>query len=53
MWSSRKRRSRWHGGELGPSRKEQLLDAPELLPGRNDPCPCGSGMKHKKCCGAA
>lgn len=18
---------------------------------RNDPCPCGSGMKHKKCCG--
>jgi len=20
--------------------------------GRNDPCPCGSGLKHKKCCGA-
>ena len=20
-------------------------------PGRNDPCPCGSGKKHKKCCG--
>ena len=19
--------------------------------GRNDPCPCGSGMKYKKCCG--
>lgn len=19
--------------------------------GRNDPCPCGSGRKHKKCCG--
>jgi uncharacterized protein len=19
--------------------------------GRNDPCPCGSGQKHKKCCG--
>jgi hypothetical protein len=18
--------------------------------GRNDPCPCGSGLKHKKCC---
>ena len=18
--------------------------------GRNDPCPCGSGQKHKKCC---
>lgn len=21
--------------------------------GRNQPCPCGSGRKHKKCCGAA
>jgi SEC-C motif-containing protein len=20
--------------------------------GRNDPCPCGSGKKFKKCCGA-
>lgn len=19
--------------------------------GRNDPCPCGSGQKYKKCCG--
>lgn len=19
-------------------------------PGRNEPCPCGSGMKYKKCC---
>jgi SEC-C motif-containing protein len=23
------------------------------VPGRNDPCPCGSGRKHKRCCGAA
>lgn len=23
--------------------------APEV--GRNDPCPCGSGKKYKKCCG--
>ncbi|HEX5756559.1 MAG TPA: UPF0149 family protein [Arenimonas sp.] len=23
------------------------------LPGRNDPCPCGSGKKFKKCCGSA
>lgn len=22
----------------------------KMLPGRNDPCPCGSGMKYKKCC---
>jgi uncharacterized protein YecA (UPF0149 family) len=21
-------------------------------PGRNEPCPCGSGKKHNKCCGA-
>ena len=21
-------------------------------PGRNEPCPCGSGKKYKKCCGA-
>jgi tetratricopeptide (TPR) repeat protein len=21
------------------------------MPGRNDPCPCGSGQKYKKCCG--
>ncbi|HNO64105.1 MAG TPA: SEC-C metal-binding domain-containing protein, partial [Thauera aminoaromatica] len=21
-------------------------------PGCNDPCPCGSGKKYKKCCGA-
>jgi uncharacterized protein len=25
-------------------------DVPQ--PGRNDPCPCGSGKKYKKCCGA-
>ena len=25
----------------------------EKQPGRNDPCPCGSGKKYKKCCGAA
>ena len=22
-------------------------------PERNDPCPCGSGKKYKKCCGKA
>lgn len=25
----------------------------ETKAGRNDPCPCGSGKKYKKCCGAA
>lgn len=26
-------------------------EAPKV--GRNDPCPCGSGKKYKKCCGTA
>jgi hypothetical protein len=32
---------------------EALLDAPAVSAkvGRNDPCPCGSGKKYKKCCG--
>jgi preprotein translocase subunit SecA len=27
--------------------------APAARVGRNEPCPCGSGKKYKKCCGAA
>jgi preprotein translocase subunit SecA len=23
----------------------------DKVPGRNDPCPCGSGKKYKQCCG--
>jgi len=30
---------------------EPRLDRPAGKVGRNDPCPCGSGKKHKKCCG--
>ncbi len=30
--------------ESGTIRKEKKI-------GRNDPCPCGSGKKYKKCCG--
>jgi preprotein translocase subunit SecA len=29
--------------------KQIKLDQPKV--GRNDPCPCGSGKKYKKCCG--
>lgn len=37
---------RWRRGDRqGPS-----PSAP--TPGRNAPCPCGSGKKHKRCCGA-
>jgi len=35
---------------------EKLLNPPQPVKsekiGRNDPCPCGSGKKFKKCCGA-
>jgi preprotein translocase subunit SecA len=31
------------------SRAEPLRTAVKV--GRNDPCPCGSGKKYKKCCG--
>lgn len=35
----------------GPSSagRPQVNDGPQV--GRNDPCPCGSGKKFKKCCG--
>ena len=29
--------------------KPITCDQPRI--GRNDPCPCGSGKKYKKCCG--
>jgi len=50
----------------GKTPAEMLEDSPGLMPakvetyrreeprvGRNDPCPCGSGKKYKKCCGRA
>jgi len=36
-------------GESGPV--QQVVRASAKV-GRNDPCPCGSGKKYKKCCGA-
>jgi SWIM/SEC-C metal-binding protein len=49
--------------ELAPDKAEDLAGLRKLekppkpvkvkeTPGRNDPCPCGSGKKYKKCCGA-
>ena len=45
---------------LGLSKKEDKIEKPHRVfhqpsqttkkPGRNDPCPCGSGKKYKKCC---
>jgi hypothetical protein len=40
---------------LGRLYKEQRLSSTvrkSKTPGRNDLCPCGSGKKYKKCCGA-
>jgi preprotein translocase subunit SecA len=39
-----------HGGDDGTVRKPKKRDTEKV--GRNDPCPCGSGKKYKKCCGA-
>jgi preprotein translocase subunit SecA len=37
-------------GEEAGKVKTITRDQPKV--GRNDPCPCGSGKKYKKCCGA-
>jgi len=34
-----------------PSVAEPQISKPSPKVGRNDPCPCGSGKKYKKCCG--
>jgi hypothetical protein len=34
-----------------PKKKTAKKTAVEIKVGRNDPCPCGSGKKYKKCCG--
>lgn len=49
---------------MAPQQREQLAKPVEVMgddkpkpkrtdkkPGRNDPCPCGSGLKYKNCCG--
>lgn len=45
-------------GNLSPKELEHLINGvqePYINPfariGKNDPCPCGSGKKYKKCCG--
>ncbi len=37
--------------EDGEIVKEEPIRREEPKVGRNDPCPCGSGKKYKKCCG--
>jgi len=43
---------RWvYAGQLRQPGQTYRRDTPKV--GRNDPCPCGSGKKYKKCCGTA
>jgi len=37
-------------GKMEQAARRQGYVAPKKI-GRNDPCPCGSGKKYKKCCG--
>ena len=50
--------------QAGPQKQDKLETMPDTRPGRettykrevpkvgrNEPCPCGSGLKYKKCCG--
>ncbi len=47
----------FESGEEGEVPDASPFDGPHVNPyrdvGRNDPCPCGSGKKYKKCCLAA
>ncbi|MBP1925966.1 preprotein translocase subunit SecA [Sedimentibacter acidaminivorans] len=38
------------GGDLGGGKPQPVVHKEKKI-GRNDPCPCGSGKKYKKCCG--
>ena len=42
----------YSGPDESGATKKQTMRRAEPRVGRNDPCPCGSGKKHKKCCGA-
>ena len=39
------------GGSDGTDKKQPVRKTAAQKVGRNDPCPCGSGLKYKKCCG--
>jgi hypothetical protein len=42
----------WISEMLGPAAKARNTGSPgQRKIGRNEPCPCGSGKKYKKCCG--
>ncbi len=38
-----------HASASGDVQRKPIANEPHI--GRNDPCPCGSGLKYKNCCG--
>ena len=46
------RRAGRQAGARATARRSRRSSASTPKVGRNDPCPCGSGKKYKKCCGA-
>ncbi|MBD3334727.1 MAG: hypothetical protein GF355_04370, partial [Candidatus Eisenbacteria bacterium] len=39
------------GSERAAAQRGKTVVRAQPKVGRNDPCPCGSGLKYKKCCG--
>ena len=44
-----KKEERWYFSDGHKPSTTVVRESPKV--GRNDPCPCGSGRKYKKCCG--
>lgn len=47
----KKDKSQWFFTDGKPVTGQQPVVRTSPKVGRNDPCPCGSGQKYKKCCG--
>jgi preprotein translocase subunit SecA len=47
----RKQVAKETGTSLGGDHSVKKSPVKKVKVGRNDPCPCGSGKKYKKCCG--
>ncbi len=41
----------WTNADFEDSKPKPIRKTAKQKVGRNDPCPCGSGKKYKKCCG--
>jgi hypothetical protein len=51
LWGTIRRALRALRGALGRTASRRRLGKGGKPPGRNSPCPCGSGRKYKRCCG--